>query len=86
MGLNGPSEVKYHPWLRNFPWDDLRSGKLKSPFEPDLGDPFDVDNCNAEWKDADPEGLAKSQALLRRDSVQELFGDYYYDESYKGLT
>ena len=23
LGLNGPEDVKNHPWLRDFPWDDL---------------------------------------------------------------
>jgi len=23
LGLNGPNEVKNHPWLKNFPWDEL---------------------------------------------------------------
>jgi serine/threonine protein kinase len=35
LGLNGPNEVKYHPWLRDFPWEKLRSGQLPSPFLPD---------------------------------------------------
>jgi len=23
LGLNGPEDVKNHPWLRHFPWDEL---------------------------------------------------------------
>lgn len=23
LGLNGPTEVKNHPWLRSFPWEEL---------------------------------------------------------------
>lgn len=38
-------------------------------------------NSNSEWKDQDDEAMQKSIALLRRDSVQELFGEYYYDEA-----
>ena len=34
LGVNGPSEVKNHPWLRNFPWKDLSSGNIKAPFMP----------------------------------------------------
>ena len=28
LGLNGPSEVKEHPWLKNFPWQDLADKKI----------------------------------------------------------
>ena len=34
LGLNGPNEVKSHPWMRTFPWEDLKSSKLKAPFVP----------------------------------------------------
>jgi len=23
LGINGPDEVKSHPWLRTFPWEKL---------------------------------------------------------------
>lgn len=41
LGLNGPLEVKNHPWLRDFPWDDLYKGALKAPFIPPREDNFD---------------------------------------------
>ncbi len=34
LGLNGPSEVKRHPWLRHFPWEELKRRKLRAPFIP----------------------------------------------------
>lgn len=34
LGLNGPSEVKNHPWIKNYPWEDLKSMKVKAPFIP----------------------------------------------------
>jgi len=34
LGLNGPSEVKNHPWLRNFPWNELKKQSIKAPFLP----------------------------------------------------
>jgi len=33
LGWAGISEVKHHPWLRHFPWEDLTSGKLESPMK-----------------------------------------------------
>lgn len=34
LGLNGPSEVKNHPWLKDFPWKKLENRELKAPFLP----------------------------------------------------
>ena len=34
LGLNGPSEVRNHPWLRSYPWDDLKAGLIRAPFIP----------------------------------------------------
>jgi hypothetical protein len=51
LGLNGPSEVKDHPWLKNFPWQDLTDKKIQSPFVPPKSDNFDQKNINEEWKD-----------------------------------
>jgi len=34
LGYNGPSEVKNHPWLLEFPWDDLYHWRLKPRFVP----------------------------------------------------
>lgn len=44
-------------------------------------DNFDVGNSNSDWKDQDDEAMQKSISLLRRDSVQELFNEYYFDET-----
>ena len=41
-----------------------------------------MSNSNSEWKDQDEEGMQRSLALLRRDSVQDLFREYYYDEAF----
>jgi len=34
LGLNGPNEVKNHPWLRNFPWEDLKRQRIRPSFVP----------------------------------------------------
>ncbi len=51
LGLNGPSEVKNHPWLKDFPWQDLWDRKIKAPFIPPKEDNFDQKNINEDWKD-----------------------------------
>lgn len=51
LGTNGPSEVKNHPWLANFPWQELTDRKIKAPFMPPKEDNFDQKNINEDWKD-----------------------------------
>lgn len=41
LGSNGAEEVKQHPWLRDFPWDDLTHKRVKAPFVPPVEDNFD---------------------------------------------
>lgn len=61
----------------------MQRGELQAPYIPNQEDHFDSYNCNAEWKDQEDEGLLKSNELLRRNSVQELFSEYYFDEHSK---
>ena len=83
LGINGPQEVKQHNWLRNFPWDELNNMTLTPPYKPSDSDNFDVTNSQSEWKDENEQYLRHSLELLRRDSVQEMFKSYEYDEMRK---
>ena len=47
LGLRGPTEVKEHPWFKDYDWKNLYLGKLKAPFLPKKGDNFDFNYCNA---------------------------------------
>jgi len=78
LGLNGPAEVKAHPWLRNYPWHKLLNKEIDPPFVPSQGeDNFDQKQQYTE--ETDPELAKQNALLLRRDSVQNLFQGYYYD-------
>ncbi len=54
---------------------------MESPFIPDIRiDNFDANHVNnIEWKDA--EAVKESEHQLRRDSVQKLFTNYYFDKN-----
>ncbi len=41
LGNNGASEVKNHPWLADFNWQDLAEKRIRAPFIPPLEDNFD---------------------------------------------
>ena len=38
LGVNGPEEVKNHPWLKDFPWNKLINKELEPPFIPNVID------------------------------------------------
>ena len=57
LGADGIEEIKNHPWLRDFPWDDLAKKRIKAPFLPSKADNFDEKNINEEWRDADDEAF-----------------------------
>lgn len=41
LGNNGADEVKSHPWLRSFPWEDLANKNIIAPFIPPEEENFD---------------------------------------------
>ena len=55
LGAQGIHEIKNHPWLRKYPWDDLKNKRVQSPFVPPTQDNFDQKNINEEWKDIEDE-------------------------------
>lgn len=36
LGLNGPEEVKNHPWLKDFAWNKLLNREMEPPFMPNV--------------------------------------------------
>lgn len=72
-----------HPWFDDFPWDKLEKKELQAPFVPDQVDNFDVKVTNDGWKDEDTDKMKESAILVRRDTVQDLFKGYYYDQSFE---
>jgi len=82
LGLNGPEEVRNHPWFKNFNWDKLISREMESPFIPsNKEEHFDAKYANAAdpWKDENSELLQQNALLLRRNSVQACFDGYDFD-------
>eukprot|EP01016_Furgasonia_blochmanni_P020338 TRINITY_DN2268_c0_g1_i1.p1 TRINITY_DN2268_c0_g1~~TRINITY_DN2268_c0_g1_i1.p1 ORF type:complete len:462 (+),score=43.57 TRINITY_DN2268_c0_g1_i1:480-1865(+) len=89
LGLNGPQEVKEHPWLKDFPWQKLTDKELESPFMPNSKeDNFDLKYVSSHdpSKDCDSEVMKQNALLLRRDSIQSLFHGYDFDGSKSAST
>lgn len=65
LGFNGPQELKQHPWLADFPWNELEAGVMESPFIPPAGaDNYDIENSLSEWKDVNDPLIRNSIELL----------------------
>ena len=84
LGLNGPEEVKQHPWIRDVNWNRIKNKSLISPYIPNedednFDDRLQIDNDP--WKDADSEAIKEGTLLLQNNSTQELFNGYIYDIS-----
>lgn len=82
LGLNGPQEVKSHPWFKNFPWSKLHNKELIPPFAPSRKEEDNFESKQMMYEDPrDPYAeLDKENALLlRRDSVQGLFNGYTFE-------
>ena len=79
LGLNGPNELKSHPWLKDFNFTDLFDMKMRSPFIPSSKeDNIDIKNVSENWKD-DEQVIKQNVMLLKQPNIQMLFKDYYYD-------
>mmetsp|Transcript_5242 Transcript_5242/g.5649 ORF Transcript_5242/g.5649 Transcript_5242/m.5649 type:complete len:388 (+) Transcript_5242:73-1236(+) len=80
LGIDGPSQVKNHPWLRDFPWSKLNQKEIQSDFVPSVNDTMDLkQSISSDVKDENEETVNQNTIMLRRDSVQALFEGYNYD-------
>ena len=75
LGLNGPSEVKAHAWLKDVDWQAIIDKKIVPPFVPDLRPPITKNVIEK----VSPEEEEENCQLLRRNSIQDLFVGYEYD-------
>lgn len=79
LGVNGPSEIRSHPWIKDYPWEKLNNQELEAPFIPNQ-DEDNFDRRQQITQEAtDPEVAKQNALMLRRNSVQSLFDGYHYD-------
>ncbi|EAR83938.2 Serine/Threonine kinase domain protein (macronuclear) [Tetrahymena thermophila SB210] len=81
LGVNGPEEVKQHPWLKNFPWEKLLNRQIDAPFVPQaIEENYEYrQQISADGEDTNEELIQQNAILLRKNSVQNLFAGYNYD-------
>ena len=80
LGLRSAKEVKDHPWIKKYPWNDLYNKKIIPFFKPPQGDNFDKKYCNQEEK-LNASMKAKYEKYLYDSSCANVFDnfDFYGD-------
>jgi len=81
LGLNGPQEVKGHPWFKGFPWEKLQNKEMRSPFLINEDEMNTKQSSSSGWDDENTEVFKQNAILLRRNSIQGLFNGYQFDSS-----
>ncbi|CAD8194966.1 unnamed protein product [Paramecium octaurelia] len=81
LGFNGPDEIKKHIWLQGVPWNKLLNKEIQSPFIPSPIQENLEYNLSIETESQDD--LIENKLLLRKNSIQNLFFGYNYDQNTK---
>ena len=77
LGYNGIREVKEHVWFDDFNWDMLLKKKMRSPFQPKMGDNFDKKYCEGVEKVGN-ETLERYRCYMSKDKYFSLFNNYTF--------
>lgn len=78
LGYNGPSEVKKHVWLKDFPWTKLFEKSLEPIFVPPSDENFDKRQVLSAWQDA-------ASPVANDPNLQNYFVGYFFDTNIKQL-
>ena len=76
LGYKDIQEIVQHPWLSDFDWEKLSSGKMNSPFETDFYNEnyeFEYSNQNEEIFDDD------YYKVIKKINKEKLFNNFYYN-------
>ena len=75
-----------HPWFKDFDWESFNDYKVTSPFDPPSEVNYENQNRESEWQDINEDNLQDCIEFLKKESFQELFANYEYDEDYQPIT
>jgi len=75
LGYNGIFEIKEHPWLKYYPWDDLYQKLFEAPFFPKNQDNFDKKYCEGPDKIGN-DTLDRYQNYYKNDALNDIFINY----------
>ncbi|CAD8201513.1 unnamed protein product [Paramecium pentaurelia] len=72
------TDVKNHPWLRDYPWDKLINKVLQAPYVPLNNDNFDVSQIH--YEDQENQIIINQTGFLISQNLNA-FEDYYYEQN-----
>ncbi len=75
----GVNELMMHPWLKYYPWDELKNKKLLAPFIPEKKDNFDKRYC----EDAEKIGFdtkIRYEDIYFGEKINKVFGNFYFNK------
>ena len=75
----GAKELMKHPWLKYYPWDELKSKTLLAPFIPDPKDNFDKNYCESIDKITE-ETRYRYEDILSDPQFKNYFLDFYFNK------
>ena len=75
----GAKELMKHPWLKYYPWDELKSKTLLAPFIPDPKDNFDKNYCESIDKITE-ETRYRYEDILSDPQFKNYFFDFYFNK------
>ena len=78
----GIIELKEHPWLKYYPWDELCDKSLPAPFLPENCDNFDKSYCESEEQISEETNLRYEEILLKM-HYKTAFKNFYYNKNDK---
>ncbi|CAK89494.1 unnamed protein product (macronuclear) [Paramecium tetraurelia] len=81
LGFNGPDEIKKHIWLQGVQWNKLLNKEIQSPFIPSPIQENLEYNISIDTESQDD--LIENKLLLKKNSIQNLFIGYNYDQNTK---
>ena len=75
----GARDLMKHPWLKYYPWDELKSKKLLAPFIPENEDNFDKHYCESIDKVSEETQL-RYEEIYGSSNFKKVFVDFYFNE------
>ncbi|CAD8202103.1 unnamed protein product [Paramecium octaurelia] len=81
LGFDGIQSIMKHPWFQNLNWQSLIDKTMPSPFG-ELAYSEDLDFKRQISSDHDSQDalIQENASALRRDSIQDMFKDYEYND------
>ena len=76
---NGVKDLMDHPWLKYYPWDELKEKSLPSPFIPEQNDNFDKKYCESIEKISEETKIRYEEIFLST-TYKNAFVDFYFNK------